>query len=326
MIIIFAVSVLSLLTQSSATSLNIDLAAEDCLTNRTYTTRSGDTCARIARAHRVPRGSLVWLNDVQSDCSDLRAGQPLCIQESCDLCPVFRGATCVEIAQATEIGVDQLFAWNEFLNEDCTNLLAGDEVCVAEPGLSPTPTTTFITATLRVRGYATEIVDPPGTVPRGTTPRCGQYYQVKSGDYCNSISDRFSIDLDLFKAINPSINGECTNLVPGLYYCVSPTVDWNQTTTTTVTSAYNTAPAPTPSGTTSQCYEWYVVQSGDSCNRIASIYGISVHDLRLWNPSLKEDCSNLRPGLAYCIRGEAVTGKSPASSIARPTWEALHGG
>lgn len=161
----------------------------------------------------------------------------------------------MEIAQATQISVDQLFAWNEFLNEECTNLLAGDQVCISEPRARPSPTTTLITAALRVRDYATDIVEPPGTVPKGTTTRCGQYYQVRSGDYCNSISDRFSIDLDLFRAINPSINADCTNLVPGLYYCVSPTLDWDQTTTTTVTSAYNTAPAPTPSGTTSQCFE-----------------------------------------------------------------------
>ncbi len=161
----------------------------------------------------------------------------------------------MEIAQATQISVDQLFAWNEFLNEGCTNLLAGDQVCISEPRARPSPTTTLITAALRVRDYATDIVEPPGTVPKGTTTRCGQYYQVRSGDYCNSISDRFSIDLDLFRAINPSINADCTNLVPGLYYCVSPTLDWDQTTTTTVTSAYNTAPAPTPSGTTLQCFE-----------------------------------------------------------------------
>lgn len=70
------VSVLSLLVQASATSLKSDVAAAECLTSRTYTVTLGDTCARIARAHRVPRGSLVWLNDVQPDCSDLRGMLP----------------------------------------------------------------------------------------------------------------------------------------------------------------------------------------------------------------------------------------------------------
>lgn len=79
MVIISAVrliSVLSIFTQSSATSLNTDLVAEECLTSRRYTARLGDTCAGIARSHRVPRGSLVWLNDVQLDCSDLRGMLP----------------------------------------------------------------------------------------------------------------------------------------------------------------------------------------------------------------------------------------------------------
>lgn len=73
----YVVSVLSLLAQSSAKSLNSDVAAAECLTSRTYTVTLGDTCARIARAHRVPRGSLVWLNDVQPDCSDLRGMLPI---------------------------------------------------------------------------------------------------------------------------------------------------------------------------------------------------------------------------------------------------------
>lgn len=73
----YLVSVLSLITQSSAISLKTDVAAAECRTSRTYTATLGDTCARIARAHHVPRGSLVWLNDVQPDCSDLRGMLPI---------------------------------------------------------------------------------------------------------------------------------------------------------------------------------------------------------------------------------------------------------
>jgi hypothetical protein len=81
-----------------------------------------------------------------------------------------------------------------------------------------------------------------------------RYYQVNEGDYCQLIALNFTITVSLFEAINPQINAGCSNLSPGLYYCVLPTADWNQTTTTT-TSSYQTAPAPTPSGTTGNCYE-----------------------------------------------------------------------
>ncbi|KAL4995513.1 hypothetical protein BDV10DRAFT_188040 [Aspergillus recurvatus] len=320
---VYLASTLLLILQSNAIQLVAREPPADCSTNRTYTAVSGDTCAKIAGAHSVPRGSLVAVNHVRPDCADLRVGQVLCLPQPCALYPVQIGASCMDIVEATSITFEALLEWNKYINPECTNLQAGDEVCVAPP--APVPTTTYVATptTLQKRGYATSIVEPPGPVPRGTTKNCGQYYEVKPGDYCDSIADRFSIDYQLFRDINPAIDPQCTNLVPGLYYCVSPTQDWNQTTTTTATSTYATAPAPTPSGTTSNCYEWYVVRSGDTCNLIASIYGISVNELRLWNPSLREDCSNLRSGHAYCVRGETDSVPSPRWVPAEPTADSV---
>ncbi|KAL4924816.1 uncharacterized protein BDV17DRAFT_273616 [Aspergillus undulatus] len=316
-------STLLLLSLCSAQTLSSISAPTGCATNRTYSVVSGDTCSKIARIHGVPRGSLVFINDVRPDCADLRVGQVLCLTQPCELYPVHIGASCLEIAEDNGISVDELFNWNCYLNASCTNLLAGDEVCIAEPEAppAPTPTLTTITATAsRVNdGYATAIVEPPGPVPRGTTPNCGEYYQVKRGDYCDSIADRFSIGLELFEAINPAINDECTNLVPGLYYCVSPTRDWNATVTTTLTSTYATAPAPTTSGTTDECYEWYIARTGDTCDRISSLYGITLREIRLWNPSLNEECTNMRTGRAYCVHGEPATDADPARVLAEAT-------
>lgn len=115
--------------------------------------------------------------------------------------------------------------------------------------------TTIPGATVTKTGvHATETVAPPGPVAFGTTPKCGKCYQVNKGDYCQLIALNFTITVSLFEAINPQIDAGCSNLSPGLYYCVLPTADWNQTTTTT-TSSYQTAPAPAPSGTTGNCYE-----------------------------------------------------------------------
>ncbi|KAL3431929.1 hypothetical protein BDV09DRAFT_188003 [Aspergillus tetrazonus] len=316
---LYLLPTLLLALQSSAIRLDAREPPADCSTNRTYTAVSGDTCAKIASAHSVPRGLLVAINHVRPDCADLRVGQVLCLPEPCTLYPVQAGASCMDIAAANSLSVQELLEWNTYINPECTNLQTGDEVCVAAP--SPSPTTTFVASptTLQKRGYATSIVEPPGPVPRGTTKNCGLYYEVKPGDFCDSIADRFSIDYQLFRDINPAIDPECTNLVPGLYYCVSPTRDWNQTTTTISTSTYASAPAPTTSGTTFNCYEWYVVHSGDTCNQIASIYGISLQELRLWNPSLREDCSNLRPGYAYCVHGELPSVPTPHSTPAQPT-------
>ncbi|KAL4804680.1 hypothetical protein BDV18DRAFT_166012 [Aspergillus unguis] len=299
-----------------------DILAE-CPTTRSCTAVSGDTCATIARAHGVPRGSLIALNDIRADCTNLRVGQVLCIPEACELYPVAEEASCIEIAKDNDISVEDLLLWNSFLTRECTTLQTGDEVCIAAPELQPTTTSSAATTTsIEKRDYATEIVDPPGPVPRGTTKKCGQYYEVQSGDYCDSIADRFSVDFQLFRDINPAINDDCSNLVPGLFYCVSPTRDWNETTTTTTTPSYATAPAPTSSGTTSACFEWYVAQRGDTCFKIASLFGITVEDIRALNPSLKEDCSNLRPNLAYCIDGEPAERMSIGWVLAEPTQNA----
>ncbi|KAL2857220.1 hypothetical protein BJY01DRAFT_136766 [Aspergillus pseudoustus] len=298
-------------------------AQAQCASNITYTVVAGDDCGSIARAHGVPMASLISANELRPDCANLWSGQVLCVPPSCQLFPVNMGSTCQAICDINRISIGQLYEWNPYLNSECTNLIAGDEVCISRPGTGVRPTTTttiFVTATTaRTSGYATATVSPPGQTPRGTTRRCGAYYQVRSGDYCELIADSFSIDLPLFQAINPSINSDCTNLVPGLYYCVSPTRDWNETTTTTAVPTYTAAPAPTPSGTTSHCYEWYVVRSGDSCNRIESLYGITLDEFRLWNPSLNQQCSNLRAGIAYCIHGERGQTPSPPVVPAQPT-------
>lgn len=84
-----------------------------------------------------------------------------------------------------------------------------------------------------------------------------RYYLAQAGDYCQRIVANAGISMELFKAINPDINADCTNLISGLYYCTLPTADWNKpsTTLTTSTSVYVSAPAPTMTGTTPNCYE-----------------------------------------------------------------------
>ncbi|GIC92923.1 uncharacterized protein Aud_009401 [Aspergillus udagawae] len=278
-------------------------ATAQCLTGKTYTVVSGDDCGKIASQQGVPRGSLTSINNILPDCSNLQVGQKLCIPNTCQLYTIKSGDTCMQITNASSITLSQLRAWNPFINAGCSNLIAGDQICVSQPGAVWTGTTIPGATATKTGVYATATVAPPGPVAFGTTPKCGKYYQVNEGDYCQLIALNFTITVSLFEAINPQINAGCSNLSPGLYYCVLPTADWNQTTTTT-TSSYQTAPAPTPSGTTANCYEWYVVQSGDYCAKIESVYGITMAQLRQWNPDLKNDCSNLQLGDAYCVHGD----------------------
>lgn len=102
---------------------------------------------------------------------------------------------------------------------------------------------------VKLLGSNTAYSDLDSKDPLGTTSHCGKYYEVMSGDDCHLIALNYTIVLSLFQAINPDVNSDCTNLVPGLFYCVEPTADWNDTSTTTSTSStYVSAPAQTPTG------------------------------------------------------------------------------
>lgn len=80
-----------------------------------------------------------------------------------------------------------------------------------------------------------------------TITGCGKYYQVQSGEYCQLVALN-SIAVDVFTLINPSIKLGCSNLVPGLHYCVFPLLHWNATVNATAVLSVIPPPKATPSG------------------------------------------------------------------------------
>lgn len=172
--------------------------------------------------------------------------------------------------------------------------------------------------------------------PPGTIPNCGLYYNTVLGDYCQMIAMNFSITFDQFRAMNPQVDSNCSNLWANTSYCVatvsgspplttlptsSPTsktttttsttkpptttsTSTSRTTTSSTTSRVSTvaAPAPTQSGASTACQQWYVAQSGDYCYLIYTNYGITFDQFRAWNPAIDAACSNLQPQYAYCVK------------------------
>lgn len=215
----------------------------------------------------------------------------------------------------------------------------------------------------------TTIATPTAPVHTDTVPNCGKYYTVIAGDLCDMVAMKFSITVDHFRALNPSLNAECTNLFLGYDYCVglvngttittaAPTsstttpsapstkqsglVNGTNITTAAPTSSTTTpsvpstkqsglvngtnittaAPTsstttpspssttqflppsgPTQSGATTKCRQWYTVQSGDDCWVVQQRFGITFAQIRQWNPSLDESCSNMWLGHSYCVAG-----------------------
>ncbi|KAK1535731.1 hypothetical protein CPAR01_09273 [Colletotrichum paranaense] len=272
-----------------------------CVAGRTYTVAAGDNCIDISKKSGVSTGSLITLNSLRMDCTNIFAGQILCLPPTCTSYVVQGGDNCLKVASQFNTTYQQVIAWNPTVDSYCTNLIAGQNICVGPPGGVLNFTTIPGATVTKTAIYATATADRPAPVASGTTTKCGKYYKVQLGDYCELVALYQTVSLDLFRAINPQINSGCTNLQANVFYCVLPTQDWN----TTATSTTVPAPTTTPPGTTDKCYQWYVIQSGDYCAKVQDKFAISFEQFRAWNPAIANDCSNLQLGVAYCVQGAA---------------------
>jgi LysM repeat protein len=246
---------------------------------------------------------------------------------ACQIYTVQSGDTCQSITNSSGISFTQFNSWNPSINSFCTNLIAGQQVCVGLPGTAYNGTTIIGATVTQTAVYATATVSPPSNVARGTTSFCGKYYTVQTGDDCSLIALNKTISIGLFESINPSINSDCTNLSPGLAYCVFPTSDWNANTTSgNTTSTYVIAPAPTPNGTINNCFQYHTVVSGDYCGLLENQYGITFAQLQTWNQDLNAACSNLILGDAYCVQGDTSGNGAAAASSTAPVTMTSPGG
>ncbi|KAK4441924.1 LysM domain-containing protein [Podospora aff. communis PSN243] len=66
--------------------------------------------------------------------------------------------------------------------------------------------------------------------------------------------------------------------------------------------AQATAPAPTHPNVAANCNRWHVVESGNTCDTLISLYSISSAQFYGWNPDVNNACtSNFWAGFAYCV-------------------------
>jgi LysM repeat protein len=273
----------------------------------------------------VAEDTLASINDLTVGCSRLEQTTtplPLCLPPTCETAQTGEGDDCWTISAQHNITYAQFLAFNPSINTDCSNLRPnGTVVCVSSPDGGYTPISLPGTNSSWALGeYADTVVPAPGSTAFGTTDQCGAYYQVQDADTCNRVSLAAKVSVALFQAINPSIDADCTNLVPGLWYCVHPTYDWNVTVSdgggTPASSTTLPPPGPTPSGTTGSCYKWHLVASGDTCALLQSSFGVTLDQLVAWNPDLHTDCGNLLLGEAYCVQGTPL---STTTTITTPT-------
>ncbi|PYH81263.1 hypothetical protein BO82DRAFT_336349 [Aspergillus uvarum CBS 121591] len=168
---------------------------------------------------------------------------------------------------------------------------------------------------------------------------CTYETAASSGDTCQSFSAGWGLDVSTFRSLNPGIT--CPDLVAGQNYCVVGTVlsGGSTTSSSTLTTSTSTAVSlssstphqPQQTGTAANCDQFYLVQIGDSCEKIEAQFDISATQFLEWNPSVNSDCSNILAGYYYCVDVPGTTAPvtttvpatttttTPADGITTPT-------
>ncbi|KAF3386213.1 LysM domain-containing protein, partial [Penicillium rolfsii] len=133
----------------------------------------------------------------------------------------------------------------------------------------------------------------------------------------NLIEAEYGITFEELIVLNTYVNSTCGNIWPVYAYCVSDNATANSstsmqqfppisvTTSDTLITATNseTIMTPTPSQTAlvSGCTTFYEAISGDSCNAIATSYGIPLDEFYEWNAAVGNDCSGTWLDYYYCV-------------------------
>jgi len=227
------------------------------------------------------------------------------------------------------ISFTQFMRWNSAAVHQ--RVLPGDYICIGPPGGSYVAE--LVPGATGGKPVYTTTALPAKETPPGTIANCGHYYDVVSGDYCQMIAMNFSVTFDVLRDMNPQLDADCLNLWANASYCVatvrgstltpitfsstsvpsasttnpppsssvelSSSVEMSSTATAKVTAA---PPAPTQSGASNACYQWYTAVSGDYCYLVYTKFGITFDQLRAWNTVLDENCSNMWPDYAYCVQ------------------------
>lgn len=125
-------------------------SAADCA--RSYTIKDGDICDSISANNNVSTYQLAVTNpQIDGTCNNLQPGQSLCLGyagQDCQTTYVVKGGdTCDQIVSVHGINSTMLWANNQQINADCTNIYIGEVLCVAgEFGAPPAPSSLPITA------------------------------------------------------------------------------------------------------------------------------------------------------------------------------------
>ncbi|KAM0796610.1 hypothetical protein BDR22DRAFT_518371 [Usnea florida] len=187
---------------------------EFCPSNNTHTVTANETCTTISVNEGVSTSDIIALNCLDSQCTNLKVNSTIQLPGQCDTITVEAGDTCTSIVSGAlnNLTLPNFFLFNPSLHNDCSNLLAGDNVCISAPTCSAF--------------YPSNCIAQNSTVPSsgpapGTNATCVPLHTAVPDDNCNKIAQEYNITVSQFLQTNPSVYQNCTNLVAGAEYCVS---------------------------------------------------------------------------------------------------------
>lgn len=143
-------------------------ASSQCLSGNQYSVKPGDDCQKIATLQSVSTGTLIAINNILPDCTDLLGGASICLPQKCSVYITQQNDNCYSIAASQGISYIELLSYNPTINPSCTNLLSGVNLCVGQPGPVYNGTTIAGATVTKTSPYASTTATPPdGNIARG---------------------------------------------------------------------------------------------------------------------------------------------------------------
>ncbi|KAK1766653.1 hypothetical protein QBC33DRAFT_570776 [Phialemonium atrogriseum] len=140
----------------------------------------------------------------------------------------------------------QFIARNPSVGDGCKNGLVPGTDCCLDPD-------TLVLAT-------SSTTKPTSTAKSPNNHHDGPQ-RVVSGDTCaNIVSHYGTFTIDEFYKWNPAVRKDCSSLFLGYYVCIG--------IPGTPTTSAPSDPTPTQAGITKNCNSYYLVKSGDICQKI----------------------------------------------------------
>ncbi|KAJ8481330.1 hypothetical protein ONZ45_g15349 [Pleurotus djamor] len=124
---------------------------------------------------------------------------------------------------------------------------------------------------------------------------CSKRYEVKNGEWCAKIQDEQKVSQAEMESLNPGL--VCEELFPGQHICLAAPEELPPTDDNTPPTLPPTTEEP---DAIVRCDFNLPIAVGDTCESIATYYGIQLSQLTAMNAKL--DCKALHPGEALCVK------------------------